>query len=260
MRRTFFASGVAGAVLALAWLEFEEPRAGLMRAVMLVAAAVVAVSVPRWPFRLAACVVAAGAAVRVVYGVWLPLHPVGAGRAVWASFDGGFSDFYSTHLPFDPPVHPAMAELVLLAAFAFTLAVGLLVAARRPVAAALVLLVGAGWPATLIVPAHGAAIGAAILGGALVVLAVAGSRRIPGFAIPFAAALVLGGAVAGTALASNHPVLNWQSWNISGATGGLVNVRFVWESQYRGVSWPKTPTTVLEIRSRNLIDILSQAA
>ena len=81
-------------------------------------------------------------------------------------FGNGFDDFYSTHLPFDPRVHVAMHELVLSGVFVFALGVALLVAARKPVAAALVLLLGAGWPATLLGPSRGIAMGAAILGGA----------------------------------------------------------------------------------------------
>lgn len=251
MRRTLLASGVAGAVIAVAWLRFEQPVVAPARAVVLVVLAVAAAALPSPRIRAAGSIVAALVAVRVGFGVWLPLHPVGGGDAVRARFDGGFLDFYSTHLPFDPRAHADMAEVVLLAVFIFTLAVGLCVAARRPVAAALLLLVGAGWPATLIVPAPGSAMveGTAILGGALVVIAAAGSRRISGFGLPFAAALVVGGILVGTATASNGPVLNWQTWNIASGGGARESVRFVWDARYSGLRWPKFKTTMLEVRS-----------
>ena len=248
MRRTILAAGVAGAVIAVMWLSSEQPLAAPARAGALVVLAVAAAVLPGRRIRAAGSVVAAVVAVRLAFGVWLPFHPVGGGRGVWAHFDSGFLDFYSTHLPFDPRLHVDMAEVVLLAVFAFTLAVGLCAAARKPVAAAVFLLAGAGWPATLIVPARGTALGAAILGAALVVLTVAGSRRISGYAVPSALALVLGGIVAGTATASSRPVLNWQSWNLAGGGAGK-SVSFVWDARYQGLTWPKVKTTMLEVSS-----------
>ena len=105
------------------------------------------------------------------FGLAQPLSTLGT------RFGNGFDDFYGTHLPFDPRVHASMHELVLSALFLFALGVALLVAARKPVPAALTLLAGAGWPATLLGPSHGVAMGAAILGAALLVLAGLGSRR-----------------------------------------------------------------------------------
>jgi transglutaminase-like putative cysteine protease len=235
-------------VIAATWLNFEQPLAAPARAVVLVLLAVAAAALPNGRLRAVGSVIAAVVAVGLAFGVWLPLHPLGGLGAVWTHFDNGFLDFYSTHLPFDPHLHADMEQVVLFAVFVFTLAVGLLAAARKPVAAALVLLVGAGWPATLIVPTSGTAMGAAILGGALVVLAAAGSRRITGYAVPFALALVLGGIVVGTATASNHPVLNWQSWNVAGASARNT-VQFVWDARYSGLHWPKAKTTMLAVRS-----------
>ena len=140
----------------------------------------------RWT-RLAAAVVATVVAARIAVGVDLvpwrldrPGSAFGLSHAfsrLGTRFGNGFDDFYSTHLPFDPRVHAAMHELVLSGVFVFALGVALLVAARRPVAAALALLLGAGWPATLLGPSRGIAMGAAILGGVLVLLAGLGSRR-----------------------------------------------------------------------------------
>jgi transglutaminase-like putative cysteine protease len=244
LRRTLLATGVAGAVIAATWLNFEEPLAAPGRAVVLVALAVAAAALPSPRLRAAGSVIAAVTAAWLAFEVWLPFHP----GAVWTHFDSGFLDFYSTHLPFDPSLHADMTEVVLFAVFAFTLAVGLFAAARKPVAAALLLLVGAGWPATLIVPKNATVLGAAILGGALVVLAAAGSRRLSGYGVPFALALVVGGIAVGTATASNHPVLNWQRWNVAGAAARN-DVQFVWDARYTGLHWPKVKTTMLEVRS-----------
>lgn len=248
MRRTVIAAGVAGAVIAGVWLDAERPVAAPARVAVLVALAVAAAALPTWKSRAAGSVVAAAVAVRLAFGVWLPLHPLGAGSAVRAQFDSGFLDFYSTHLPFDPRVHVDMAGVVLGAVFVFTLAVALLAAARKPVAAAALLLVGAGWPATLIVPAHGIEMGTWILAAALIVLAAAGSRRISGLSAPLALALVGGGVVAGAATASNSPVLHWQTWNLAGAAGPNT-VSFVWDARYGGIRWPKATTAMLDVRS-----------
>lgn len=250
MRRTLLAAGVAGAVIAVEWLRFEAPLAAPARAGLLVVLAAAAAALPSRRLRAAGSVVAAVVAVRIAFGVWLPLHPVSGSSAIWTHFDSGVADFYSTHLPFVPRFHADMSELVLFAVFVFTLAVGLAAAARRPVAAAVLLLAGAGWPATLIVPTRGIATagGAAILGAALVVLAVAGSRRISGYVVPVALALVLGGALIGTATASNSPAFHWQNWNLTGG-GAVDNVRFVWDARYQSLDWPKVTTTMLDVRS-----------
>src|SRR5206468_1366226 len=85
-----------------------------------------------------------------------------------------------------------LAVAALLAAvFGFTVALALAVASRRPLAAVLVVLVGAGWPATLAGPAGGLSRGVAILLAVLVVLGGLTARRAPLVAVPVAAALAL---------------------------------------------------------------------
>ena len=259
-------------VVAAAWLRLEDPAAPLWRVLALLALALAAAAPRRRSFRVAAAVAATVAAARIAVGVdlvpWRLLDP-GAGfgvadslSATWTRFGDGFSDFYGTHLPFDPRIHVAMGELVLAGIFTFSLAVALLVAARKPVGSALALLVGAGWPATLLGPSHGVAMGAAILGAALVLLAGAGSRsrRVPALALP-AAALVAAGAVAvGSATAASHGLVNWQTWNLAHvATGGPASVGFVWDAQYGGLHWPARSTVVLEVRSERTPSYLRAA-
>ena len=62
----------------------------------------------------------------------------------------GLPRLLRTQLPFDRVDFPAMHTVVLLAIFGFTVLVGMLVMARRPVGAALGLVVAVAWPATLV--------------------------------------------------------------------------------------------------------------
>jgi transglutaminase-like putative cysteine protease len=250
--RTVAVTAPALVVIALAWLRLESPVGPLWRPLALLALALAAAVPTRRSLRLLGAGVATVVAAPIAVGVDLvPGFGVGHGAATLGTrFSNGFSDFYSTHLPFDPRVHVAMAELVLAAVFAFSLAVALLAAERKPVAAAVVVLVGAAWPATLLGPSHGFAMGAAILGAALVLLAGLGSRRIPALALP-AVAIVAAGAVAvGSATAARHGLVHWQTWNLAHVAAGPVGVGFVWDAQYGGLEWPAHPTVVLEVQSQ----------
>ncbi len=257
--RTIAVTAPALVVVSAAWLRLEQPYAPLWRVVALVALALAA-PVPRgrgWRIvaAVAATVVAARIAVVVDLVPWRLHHPgTGFGLAdafstLGARFGDGFSDFYGTHLPFDPRVHPAMGDLVLAAVFVFALGVSLFAAGRKPIAAAVVLLLGAGWPATLLGPSHGIAMGAAILGAALVLLAGLGSRRVPAFALPAAVVVAVGAVAVGSATAARHGLVHWQSWNLTHAASGSVGVGFVWDAQYDGLQWPAHPTIVLQVQS-----------
>src|SRR4029077_16084009 len=214
MRRTSLtlaAALPALAVVALTWLRLEQPIAPWWRVLALAGLALAASATPRRLWRAAATLVATVVAAWIAVGVWLvPFRPLDPGSAfglgdrlstLGAKFGNGFDDFYGTHLPFDPRVHTAMSALVLSAIFCFSLLVALLAAERKPVAAALVLLLGAGWPATLLGPSGGIAIGAAILAAALVLLAGAGSRRVPPLALPAVAVVAAGAVAVGSATA-----------------------------------------------------------
>jgi transglutaminase-like putative cysteine protease len=267
--RTVAVTVPALVVISAAWLRLEQPFAPLWRVLALVVLALAAAAVPgRW-LRVLAATAATVAAARIAVGVDLVpwrLRDPGSGfgladsfSTLGARFGDGFSDFYGTHLPFDPRVHAAMGELVLAGIFTFALGVALFAAARKPVASALVLLVGAGWPATLLGPSHGIAMGAAILGAALVVLAGLGSRRVPALALP-ATAIVAAGAVAvGSATAARHGLVHWQSWNLTHAGSASVGVDFVWDAQYDGLHWPAHPTVVLQVQSAHTPSYLRAA-
>jgi transglutaminase-like putative cysteine protease len=257
--RTIAVSAPALVVVAVAWLRLEQPVGSLWPVLALLALALAAAVPTQWWLRALVAVAATMLAARVAVGVnlvpWRFNHP-GSGFGLADSFStlgtrfgNGFDDFYGTHLPFDPRVHEAMHELVLSGLFLFALGVALLAAARKPVASALTLLVGAGWPATLLGPSHGVAMGAAILGAALVLLGGLGSRRVPALAIPAAAIVGVAAIAVGSATAARHGLVHWQSWNLAHVAIAPSNVGFVWNAQYGGLKFSGHPTTVLQVQA-----------
>src|SRR5437764_10636754 len=143
MLRTVVLAGLAGAVIAVDWLRFEEPRSGGGRPFVLVVLAITPVLLRSLRFRLVGLGVAGLAAIWVA----LSIPP----KALWpggesyfgtlgSRFSGGFLDFYDFRLPIDPSTHPHMHEVLLIAIFAFSLIVALAVAARRVVLAVVLFL------------------------------------------------------------------------------------------------------------------------
>ena len=257
--RTAAVSAFPLVVVAVAWLRLEQPVGSLWRVLALLGLALAAALPSRRAFRAVGAVVATVLAAQVAVGVdllpWRLDQPrSGFGLAhslstLGTRFGNGFSDFYGTHLPFDPRVHEAMNQLVLSGLFLFALGVTLLIAARRPVLSALVLLLGAGWPATLLGPSRGVAMGAGILAAALVILAGLGSRRLPALAIPAGAVVAVAAVAVGSATAARHGLVHWQSWNLAHVATGPTDVGFVWNAQYGGLKFSGHPMTVLEVQS-----------
>jgi transglutaminase-like putative cysteine protease len=240
---------VPAAVIAAAWLRLESPGDGATRVpVVLLLALAPALVRPRG-LRLAALLTSILVGARVAFGVSpldSTLHP---GR-IGSRFANGFLDFYGVRVPFDPRVHADMRSVILVAVFAFTLGLGLAIAARRPVSAALVVLVGAGWPATLSGPVHGLGAGVAILLAVLVVLGGLTTRRLPRAAVPAAAGLALAAFVASSSSAiAKGELVQWQSWDLYRASTRPVSVSYVWNAQYDGLRFPRKRTTVLEIEA-----------
>ena len=237
-------------VVVVAWLRFEQPVAPLWRALALAALALAAAAPHRRSLRVLGGLVATLVGAWVAFGVdLLPWRAAAGFSAIGTRFDNGFSDFYGTHLPFDPRVHVAMGNLVLAAIFGFSLVAALLAAERKPFAAAVVILLGAGWPATLLGPSQAVAMGAAILAATLVVLAGLGSRRIPALALPAAVVVAAGAVAVGSATAARHGLVHWQSWNLAHGAIAPAGVAFVWNAQYRGLMWAAHPTVLLEVQS-----------
>jgi transglutaminase-like putative cysteine protease len=244
MLRTVVLSGVAALVIAVDWLRFEDPRSGGGRPFVLAVLAIAPALVRPWWARIFAVALSAYLAVCVAFSV-TPLH---VGRA-GTRFGRGFLDFYDFRLPFDPVQNVRMHQVILVAIFAFTLAVALAVAARRAVLAVVAFLVGAGWPATLLAGGNELGRGAVILAVALLLLA--GLTARPSRLALGAAALVIVGAFA---LSSSPAVaktafLDWQHWDFYTRPQKPVSVRYVWDANYNGVRFPKKVTTVLSIQA-----------
>ncbi len=249
MPRTFAVSVVTAVVVAAAWLRLESPLDQPFRAIGVTALALLPALVRPRAARVAAIVVAA------VLGAWLafevsPVHPRHFPGTVGSRFGNGFLDFYDVKTPFDPRVHLEMRGAILTAIFGFALVLSLAVAARRPLAACLVLLVGAGWPATLRGNGDALAVGVVILLAVLVVLAGLTSRRVPRAALPAAIALALAAVAASTSAAiAKGGLVSWQHWDPYTAPQTPVSVSFVWDAQYNGITFPKKRTTVLEVKA-----------
>jgi transglutaminase-like putative cysteine protease len=145
-----------------------------------------------------------------------------------------------------------MHAVLLAAAFCFTAALALAAAARRPLVAVLVLVIGAAWPATLLPDERDLTRGAVILGAALLLLA--GLRRggQPSLGrAALAGTVVLGAAVVAVTqpAVAKSEFLHWQSWDPYTRPTTPVGVRYVWNASYDGFSWPLKRTTVLRVKA-----------
>ena len=250
-------AAVPALVIMLTWLRLEDPERDGSRALLLVALAVVPAfgrrALERIGLLVGAALVACSVAVRVGPRDARPFderHDFFGPLAsrLW----NGLLDFYDVRLPFDPFFHPDMHALVLVAGFVFAAALAVAVGARRPLASVLVLLVGAGWPATLLPGGHDLLRGSVILACALLLLAGLQSdpRRT------YLRAAVAGGALVLAALAaSTQPAvaksafLSWQKWDPYTRPAKIVGVRYVWNAQYEGFSFPRKVTTVLKVKA-----------
>jgi transglutaminase-like putative cysteine protease len=249
LRRTLLVSLVPAAVIAAAWLRLESPVNEPLRSVSVAGLAVVPALVRPLAARLALCVVSLGLGAWIAFDV-SPLHPRHAPRALGSRFADGFLDFYDVRTPFDPRVHAEMRGVVLTAVFGFALVLTLAVAARRPLVAALVLLGGAGWPATLRGDTGAAAFGVLILVAVLVLLAGLTTRHVPRGALPAVVALALAALVAtGSSAVAKGGLVSWQRWDPYNTPQRPVSVSFVWNANYSGIRFPRKRTTVLEVKA-----------
>ncbi len=252
MRRTLLASLLPAVVIAAAWLGLEDPRlAG--EGVAVAALALVPGIVRAGRARIAAAVLSGLGAAWIAFGAqpWelVPFRDERVLAPALRDAARGVVDFYEVFLPFEPTPNPEMHSLVLCAIFVFVLAMALFVAARRPLGAAAVTVAGVGWPATLLG-------GKAVAAGAL---ALAAALAIPLILRATSARTVLIGGligslvVAGAAWTSSattlarEAVVDWETWDIRGPAREASEVRFVWDSNYDGISFPAKETVVLEV-------------
>jgi protein-glutamine gamma-glutamyltransferase len=264
LARTLVLFAVAATLITPAWLALAEPappgREALPMLALALAVTLVAARVKHRAVRalaFAALTIGAGSS---AFGIRISdARPLDGERAfvgpLLAAVRDGFRDFYEVRVPFDAVAHWQMGGLVLLAVFGFVAATGILIAARRPLAAASTLLVGVAWPATMAaawVPGvRPLAIGAATLVAFLAFLFVLGRERLRGAAqaAAFATLLVVAALLAATTDAVAKPAfLQWEQWDLYDRPAPPVSVRYVWDANYEGISFPEEPTVVLRVR------------
>ncbi|HEU5206949.1 MAG TPA: transglutaminaseTgpA domain-containing protein [Gaiellaceae bacterium] len=252
MVRTLVASVVAALAVTAAWLSLEEPRA-IREAIVVAALGLVPALLNSRRLRLLALVPASLGAAWVAFGAepWelLPFRDERVLAPTLRDAGSGVVDFYEVFLPFVPLRNPEMHSLVLCAVFGFTVAAALLVATRRPIAAAAVTVAGVGWPATL---SGGSAIafGTVALVAALAIPLVLRASSLRALAAGTAiAALVVGGAASASSVTTlgHSAALDWESWDLRGPAKEARSVRFVWNSDYTGIRFPPTKTVVLRV-------------
>ena len=243
----------AAILLIAAWTRLET-GAYEGTAILLALLALAPALLRPWWARAGAALVALVVAVHAAFDVsLLDARPFDDERNFFGplltSLKDGVLEYYDVTVPFAPPEHPLMHGIVLLAVFGFCLAAGLAIAARRPIVAALVLLVGSAWPVTL-VPANELRWGAAVLAVTLMLLAAAGARPPRGLRTPAiaAAALVVASLVAATSPAvAKGEFLDWKRWDLYDRPDDPVGVRYVWDASYEGIEFPEKKTRVLTI-------------
>jgi protein-glutamine gamma-glutamyltransferase len=262
LARTALLFALSGVLIATAWLRIETgdvpwSRVILMLALAFVPTFAVAVGARRVWIAVLTSAVTVAACAEVFHTPVTDARPGGEHDffgPLLGSFRDGFLNFYDTTLPFRRGDFPLMHADVLLAIFGFSVAAGILIAARRPIGAAVVLVVGVGWPTTLVPGSRPLLVGALALAGVLAVLFLLRSGMHParGLAQGIAVALVL--VVAAAAASTSESVakgafLTWQGWDPYDQPDDPVGVRYVWNSHYLGIHFPKKKTTVLKIKT-----------
>ncbi|MFL5921223.1 MAG: transglutaminaseTgpA domain-containing protein [Gaiellaceae bacterium] len=247
MRRALPAVALAAPLLAWSWLRLEDGRdAG--PATLVVLLALLPLLAPGRRLRAAAALLAlfvAGALAFDLGPSWaLPGQVPGR-------FGDGFLEFYDVQIPFDPATHPRMHGVLLLALFAFTLTVALAAAACRPGVVALALIVGVGWPGTLL-PGHDLLRGGMLLLAVLATTALLRRGPVRGVGVTAAAAAVI---VAVALFAASSPALakraflDWQHWDPYTKPAKPIDVSYVWDSSYRTLRFHGKPTTVFRVKA-----------
>src|SRR5439155_15947787 len=168
---------LASFLVATAWLRLENGSHQLGTVATVIALGLLPTVAVASGWRWGAVGVAAASLVAAVSHVFdIPVTEARPGAQhdffgpVLSSFRDGFLNFYDTDLPFRPESFPLMHDVIVVAIFAFCAAIGILLAARRPVGAAVALVLAVGWPATLVPGARPLTVGVLALLGILAVL------------------------------------------------------------------------------------------
>jgi protein-glutamine gamma-glutamyltransferase len=253
MARTAALYVPAAVLLVAAWTRLESSSEE-GTAILLTVLALGPALVRPWWGRALAALAASVVAVHAAFDVsLLDARPRDAERDFFGplltSIKDGVLEFYDVTAPFAPGEHPLMHGIVLLAVFGFCVALGLGLAARRPVAAAVVLLVGTAWPLAL-VPGRELQWGAAILALTLLLLAAGGSRpprALRPAAIAAAVLVVASLAAAAQPAVAKGEFLHWKRWDPYDKPDDPVGVRYVWDANYSGLDFPEKKTHVLTV-------------
>ncbi|HEX7254922.1 MAG TPA: transglutaminaseTgpA domain-containing protein [Gaiellaceae bacterium] len=254
MVRTALLALLPALLITTGWQGLEQPVRGT-ELTLAAALAVAAAIIPRRWLRRCAEVAASVAVLSIAFEVSpLDARPFDGDHdflgPVLTGFGNGVIDFYEVSLPFDPSAEARMHGVLVVAVFAFTLLAALAIAARRPVLAAATTFAGAAWPATLVPENATTARGVILLASALILLAALrpGARRGE------RQALLVGGAVVFAALvAVSSPsvakggFLDWEQWEPYKRAAKPISVQYVWDSDYDGIDFPKTATTVFTV-------------
>src|SRR5262245_13383140 len=247
VRRALLVVALAAPLLAWSWLRLEDGSSSAAASLLILLALVPLFAPTRRLRALAVLVVSliAGAIAFDLGPSWaLP------GR-VLARFGDGFLEFYDVQIPFNSNAHPRMHGVLLLALFAFTLCIALAATARRPALAALALIVGVGWPGTLL-PGHDLLRGALLLIAVLATTSLLRPGPLRGLGVAAAAgALIVTGALiaSGSPALAKHAFLDWQHWDLYTKPAKPVDVAYVWDSSYRPLNFRGKPTTVFRVKA-----------
>jgi protein-glutamine gamma-glutamyltransferase len=253
MARTALLAGALAAIVASSWARLEQPRPGLGE-LMLVAALAVAPALVRGRLRIVAAAISTLVAGSIALDVPLRSASPFDDRDIVASLVSrtwdGFLSFYDVTVPFDGIAQPFMHGAVLMAVFVFSLAGGLAVAARKPPLALAALLLGAGWPATMLPGDNELARGLLILAAGLVLLAAVrpGPLKLGSQLLAGGAVVVLALTLSASGAVAKSQFVDWQSWDFYNKPDAPVGVSYVWRADYDGVKFPNKRTRVLEIR------------
>jgi transglutaminase-like putative cysteine protease len=247
MARTAVFSACLGLIFVWNWARIEEPRASIGPMLLMVLLGTAPALLPTFRWRIGAAGVALILAAAIALDVSRPWS-IGkiAGRA-----GNGFLDFYDVLVPFDAVAHPLMHGVVLLAVFLFTTLAALAVAARRPLLAGLVLVAGAGWPATILPGNDDLGRGAFVLAAVLALVAWLRpeERRAPPQILVGIGIVVVALLVSSSGAVAKGQFVSWENWDFYNKPGKPLNVEYVWNSNYEGIDFPKERTRVFTVRA-----------
>jgi hypothetical protein len=245
-RTICFAAGLC-VLVAWNWARLEQPRPSFGPLAVMILLAIAPALLPSKRWRFAGAAAAFFVAAPIALEVSRP-YAIGklSGRA-----GSGFIDFYEVLVPFNGAAHPRMHDVLLLAVFIFSALGALAVASRRPLAASIALVAGAGWPATILPGKGDLARGALLLVAALTLVAWLrpGARRAPPQVLAGTGLVILALIASSSGAVAKSQFLDWQNWDLSARAGKPVSVQYVWRANYNGIRFPRKRTRVFTVQA-----------